>query len=55
MKFLKDEKYILNIIKYSPMLFVMIFAIFITEALIYDKNINFKKEIALVEKTYNRF
>ena len=52
MKILKDEKYVLNIIKFGPILFVIIFAFFITQALIYEKNTNFKKEINLVEKTY---
>jgi len=49
---LKDEKLIINIIKFGPIIFVIIFAFFITETFIYEKNLSFKKEIQLVEKTY---
>ncbi len=52
MKILKDEKYVLNIIKFGPIFFVIVFALFITQALIYEKNTIFKKEIGLVEETY---
>ena len=52
MKILKDENFILNIIKFGPIFFVIIFAFFITKAIIYEKNINFEEEIKLLENSY---
>ena len=52
MKMLKDEKFIINIIKFGPIIFVIIFAFFITQTFIYEKNTSFKEEVKVVEKKF---
>ncbi len=47
-----DEKNILNVIKYAPIIFIFILSLVITQILIYQNNDEFKKNIKIVEKSF---
>ena len=52
MKDLDNEKYILNIIKYSPIFLVLTISIIITQLFIYERNHSFNNELKQIEKTF---
>ena len=52
MKFLKNEKNILNLIKYGPILFVIVFSIIITPVFISQKENNLDYEIEQIKEVY---
>ena len=53
MNFLKNESRILNIIKYSPIVFVLILSLIITQIFIQQKNENLTNEIKAVKKVFH--
>ena len=48
----QDEKKIINIIRYTPLLFIFIIAIVTTEIILYKKNENLENQIKLIENSY---
>ena len=52
MKNLDNEKYILNIIKYSPIFFVLIISIITTQLFIYERNHSFNNDLKQIEETF---
>lgn len=49
---LKNERLILDIIKYGPIFFVLTVSIIITQVVLIDKEKNFNNEIKLIEETF---
>ena len=52
MKNLDNEKYILNIIKYSPIFLVLIISIITTQLFIYERNHSFNNDLKQIEETF---
>ena len=52
MKDLDSEKYILNIIKYSPIFLVLIVSIITTQLFIYERNHSFTNDLKQIEETF---
>jgi signal transduction histidine kinase len=52
LKNLDNEKYILNIIKYSPIFLVLIISIITTQLFIYERNHSFNNDLKQIEETF---
>ena len=52
MSILKNEKFILNIIKFGPIFFVIILSFLFTQIFLNEKNKNYLHEIKLIENNY---
>ena len=52
MKKITDEKNILNIIRFGPILFIIFLSILITQIILYQNQEDLKKEIKIIEDTY---